>query len=230
MCPSNWVRVIEEDLIRRNTTECSICGKIFIADVKGKKYCSSKCKDIYKQHYKPSFYLCKECGESVITEYGDKRRIYCSEECMNRYLNRLYKSKRKQIIREAYVEPVNLIQVYRRDCGLCQICGLPVPFDNNSLNDWGATVDHVIPLTKNGLHSMNNSQLAHRICNSLKSNTVDTFSIDWEEMVRQDEERWSFRLEDLFLQLDKEQRFIDLRVGHKISLQPQGLQPLPPFA
>jgi len=37
----------------------------------------------------------------------------------------------------------------------------------------GATIDHIIPLSKGGLHMMSNCQLAHRRCNSYKGNEID---------------------------------------------------------
>lgn len=194
---------LEEERTRRLTTQCPICGTVFIAKYMGTLYCSDRCKAIASAHHVPITYRCKGCGEQVVTEYGDKKRIFCSVECQRRYFSRIYKKLRKEQIRESYVEPVNLVRVYRRDKGICQICGLPVPFNKEPENIWGATIDHIIPLSRNGLHSMRNSQIAHRICNSLKSNQLD-FQVDWEEMLQTDGTRWREIFNDLLMQLDGE--------------------------
>lgn len=48
-------------------------------------------------------------------------------------------------------------------------------------DSWGGTIDHIVPLSVGGEHSMSNCQLAHRICNSLKGTADDGFAIDWKE-------------------------------------------------
>lgn len=36
--------------------------------------------------------------------------------------------------------------------------------------NWYPSIDHVIPISKGGRHSWDNVKLAHRLCNSVKSN------------------------------------------------------------
>ena len=50
-------------------------------------------------------------------------------------------------------------EVYARDGGRCHICAEPVPRDQASL-------DHLVPISAGGEHSMANVSLAHRACNS----------------------------------------------------------------
>jgi len=71
--------------------------------------------------------------------------------------------KARRRIREsnAYVENIDRNLIYDRDNGICQICGELVP--KNEM-----TIDHIIPLAKDGIHSYNNVQLAHSVCNSSK--------------------------------------------------------------
>ena len=75
----------------------------------------------------------------------------------------------------------NLIQLYKKEKGICWICG-----KETDLNDFIITkstvvcgnaypsVDHVIPLALGGKHSWDNVHLAHRICNSLKGKNIHT--------------------------------------------------------
>lgn len=61
------------------------------------------------------------------------------------------------------------LQVIHRDNGICQLCLLPVP--NNEVS-----IDHILPQSKGGSCDMNNLQLAHSYCNSYKSNRTDFIS------------------------------------------------------
>ena len=84
-----------------------------------------------------------------------------------------------------------------RDKGLCQICSLPV-LPKGADNDWDGTIDHIIPVSLDGEHSMANCQLAHRICNSLKNRDGKGYHIDWEEKSRENH-YWSIK----FARLEK---------------------------
>jgi 5-methylcytosine-specific restriction endonuclease McrA len=57
--------------------------------------------------------------------------------------------------------------------GICQICGEPVEYNRGSQDRMAATIDHIVPLSKGGKHQYDNCQLAHRICNSLKRDTIN---------------------------------------------------------
>jgi hypothetical protein len=52
-------------------------------------------------------------------------------------------------------------QFYAEANGRCAICGDPMTFDD-------ATLDHIVPLSKGGPHTLSNLQIAHRVCNSVK--------------------------------------------------------------
>jgi hypothetical protein len=66
--------------------------------------------------------------------------------------------------RNACPKPLRL-EVYRRDEGICQLCGEVVP--------WGeATIDRVIPGSMGGRYVMDNAQLACGGCNSRKGSSL----------------------------------------------------------
>ena len=56
---------------------------------------------------------------------------------------------------------------------VCAICGKPVDKSLKYPNPMSPTVDHIIPLSKNGdPASLDNLQLAHRYCNRMKSDKL----------------------------------------------------------
>lgn len=56
---------------------------------------------------------------------------------------------------------------------LCAICGKPVDKTLKSPHPMSATIDHIIPIARNGHPSeINNLQLAHRACNRAKSDKL----------------------------------------------------------
>lgn len=69
-------------------------------------------------------------------------------------------------------EVVNRFAVYERDGWVCQLCGEPVDPDLKGPDPMCASIDHVVPLSHGGDHSMENTQLAHLGCNSAKGNRV----------------------------------------------------------
>lgn len=152
--------------------------------------------------YIPRSFVCAECGKPVTTEYGHTRTVYCSDECMNKAMKRDCKENRKRQMETAFVEPVWLWKTYERYDGICAICGLPVPHDKSPENQWAATRDHIIPLSKGGLHMNTNCQPAHRLCNSLKLDVTEDFRIDWEEKLKEEPGRWNLQLDDLWEQLN----------------------------
>lgn len=71
---------------------------------------------------------------------------------------------------------ITLQGLFKRDQGVCHICGLRCLWDDYITRDgvvicgeWYPSIDHVIPLAKGGYHSWENVKLAHRRCNTIKS-------------------------------------------------------------
>lgn len=184
--------------------QCSYCGEDFTTPYPKKIYCSPECgyagslrlkREQWAESFVPKRIICKECGKEFYTTVGEPRKEYCCDTCAAKYHRRIehqtdrhkeymnsFKNKREKQIRKAFVEEVSYPLLYERDQGICKICGMPVLYDKFIDDTWGGTIDHVIPLSKGGEHSMANCQLSHRICNSLKSNDDNEgFSISWEE-------------------------------------------------
>jgi 5-methylcytosine-specific restriction endonuclease McrA len=70
---------------------------------------------------------------------------------------------------EAKIERFDPLEVYKRDGWLCGICGAEVDPAVLHPDPMSASLDHVVPLSKGGDHTRENSVLAHLICNIRKS-------------------------------------------------------------
>lgn len=186
---------------------CLWCGKAFTTTMSHKKYCCRECgynglkRDKRKQwadEFQPKQFTCKECGTVFTTECGHPRSSFCCQQCAEknerrkehqserhkRYMSQMKTIREKQIS-AAFVEDVEFESLYKRDHGVCQICGLPVHPVKGIDNNWDGTIDHIIPLSEGGEHSMRNCQLAHRICNSLKCKGREEFALDWNEKAKE---------------------------------------------
>lgn len=190
---------------RRN---CSFCGQQFETNYPNQIYCGEDCcykanlkqkREQWASAYIPRKYICKECGTEFTTECGDTHSVFCCQRCADKnerrkehqtdrhkqYMKTMKHVREKQIA-AAFVETVYYDAIFERDHGTCQICGLPVSVNAGREGRWSGTIDHIIPLSLGGEHSMNNCQLAHRVCNSLKCQSDGGFSIDWEQKAMED--------------------------------------------
>ena len=130
-----------------------------------------------EQGVQMQFKICPVCNEIY---YG--REKYCSAQCRKRQKYRNKDAKRRARIRAQIVsKDISLQRLYARDKGKCYLCGDMCKWDDCEYTDNAfiagnlyPSIDHVIPLVKGGTHSWGNVRLAHRICNSLKSDILIT--------------------------------------------------------
>lgn len=92
-------------------------------------------------------------------EWDDRRR-----ENYHRRLGRL---------QHPGAERINPLEVAKRDQWICGICGTDVDGSLEYPDPKSKTTDHIIPLSRGGLHVSINTQLAHLECNVRKGNRVD---------------------------------------------------------
>ena len=115
--------------------------------------------------------ICPVCGTLTM------RRKFCSDECARKAHDKAKEIRRRQRVKAGLVDKDITVQgLFKRDGGICQICGKPCRLDDyviangqRQCGDWYPSIDHIVPLAKGGLHSWDNVQLAHRLCNSIKS-------------------------------------------------------------
>lgn len=164
--------------------KCIICGNEFEG---AGKYCSDECrKEKAKQNYrinKKEKYIPKPKTTKICdhckTQYKTNRQAskYCSDKCSKSawYVSETKKEERRRYRARkanAYVAPVNTIEIYKRDKGICQICNKKVNSKLVYPHPLSISLDHIIPLSQGGTHEPRNVQLAHFKCNSVKSDGV----------------------------------------------------------
>lgn len=122
------------------------------------------------------YHPCPVCGTMTTNQK------YCSSKCRNKANNSAKDARRRKKIADAMVDKdITVMGLFRRDAGVCYICGGRCNAEDFTVidgtfiaGDWYPSIDHVVPLAKGGLHSWDNVRLAHRRCNSIKSDKTET--------------------------------------------------------
>lgn len=73
------------------------------------------------------------------------------------------KIKKKSTVKRKHYSGAERKKIYEKANGCCQLCGRKIEFHN-------MTVDHIIPLGKDGSNDLDNTQAACSVCNQLKAN------------------------------------------------------------
>lgn len=79
-------------------------------------------------------------------------------------------ARRRAVSRDITADKVERLIVFDRDRWTCQLCNMPVFRVFRWPAPWSASLDHVLPLSRGGEHTYQNTQLAHLRCNLRKSN------------------------------------------------------------
>ncbi|WP_078569258.1 HNH endonuclease [Streptomyces sp. NTK 937] len=70
-------------------------------------------------------------------------------------------------------ETVRAVEVFVRDAWTCSLCNGPVDAAAAWPDPESASVDHVVPLSRGGSHTMANVMTAHLRCNLRKGNRME---------------------------------------------------------
>ncbi len=159
---------------------CRVCGGLFVGLMFAKD-CSVACRKqstrIAAMRSKPRLTKprtsCLHCGGPINrTRYV---RLYCSNKCCKmacekRYnqANGYYHRIKARVHSSVGCERFHPNEVFERDGWRCQICRKPVDKTKKHPHPKAPTIDHIVPVSKGGKHSMSNVQCAHSRCNSLR--------------------------------------------------------------
>ena len=87
--------------------------------------------------------------------------VYCKElKPENLFYNDKSK-KRRALEKNAFIENINPLSLYKKQNGICYICDKKFDFKDMEM-------DHIIPLCKNGKHETKNTKMACAKCNRSK--------------------------------------------------------------
>lgn len=114
---------------------------------------------------------CVVCG-NTFTTFNPKQKT-CCKKCGRKLANA---RKQNRIPKEQIVDSdITLEALYRRDSGVCYLCGKQCDWNDKDGNKVGPnypSIDHLIPVARGGLHAWNNVRLAHFKCNVDKSDSI----------------------------------------------------------
>ena len=173
---------------------CEHCGVYFVRKIKRQvdsaRFCSRECAFEHKsENSKPKkpksclvwFFECKQCKKIFASR--SEKSIYCSRSCHSkwRYDNDIeYKTahntrsrNRRAMKRSAVIHKNIEIKILaKRDKHICGLCGEKVDLRHRWPHPMSGSIDHIMPLTKGGLHEWGNVQLAHLRCNLSKRASI----------------------------------------------------------
>ena len=115
---------------------------------------------------------CAVCGMPV----GFRHSVYCSQACRERSpvtvaVRRKSKETYRARKRAAVVIRFDPVEVFERDKWKCRLCGVATPQSLRGKHKPNSPeLDHIVPLSKSGLHAPWATQLLCRKCNRSKSN------------------------------------------------------------
>ena len=123
---------------------------------------------------------CIECGTPFYNILP--HALTCTPLCSKRRANRLQRLYNSNRLNEHNIvdKDITVQKLFDKYDGICYLCGKECDFNDKVITEEGYTIvgktypsiEHVIPISKNGLHSWDNVNLAHHYCNTLKSNKI----------------------------------------------------------
>jgi 5-methylcytosine-specific restriction endonuclease McrA len=122
--------------------------------------CRSCVSETYKTRWreKPSEERAAHCAQSRVWEKRNSQRVRASKESNAERNAVCYMRRNARRRGAAHADAVSPLVVLELHDGACGVCGEDVdPFDFQ--------IDHIVPLYRGGLHTYENCQPAHAVCN-----------------------------------------------------------------
>lgn len=188
------------ELKKHGKKRCGRCGEVkslsgFHHTITDSKGYQSECKDCQKEYgvqwrkenyvpSKPQQIVCDFCGKVFTASVAAPWSRFCSKYCSHRFWvennierRREHKENRRARKMSAFVAPVDRQEIFERDNWICGICGEPIDSQLEFPHPMSVTLDHIVPLAKNGTHEPENVQAAHFKCNCSKGSKVVGLSL-----------------------------------------------------
>jgi 5-methylcytosine-specific restriction endonuclease McrA len=166
---------------------CQHCQKRFAA-AQPRQFCSTECTQGYRDGLKKANRLrlaierierqkknaklqsCKQCGIQY-TSLREGGTLYCSQRCVSKYAkkNRHHIARSSRKIGGGFSD----VDVFKAAKWKCKICGIKVHQATGQHSETQATIDHIVPMSRGGLHVWGNVQCACQRCNASKSDKIE---------------------------------------------------------
>ena len=171
-------RSSKEGPVLRPIRACVGCGSWFVArSRKGSTTCGVKCRSEVAARLRPKVLPrppvtseCQHCGMPFTQRrVGHKYHRKCrgAAEKMNRQSrDRVSGKKLRGAVR--YGGVIYRAQVLERDGWTCYLCGQEIRRGVAFPDPMSPSIDHVVPISRGGVHTMDNVRATHLICNSRK--------------------------------------------------------------
>jgi hypothetical protein len=162
----------------KTLVKCHSCDTEFLTAFEHQRFCSTSCRK-RKQPVDKSrvyFYKCGDCQ----TDFSTSRHLSgvsatAVTRCKDCQLERQrVRYRKKTLARQGTLSSprISVELIAKRDHYICHLCNQIVDMDIKRTDKMGATIDHLLPISKGGLDTMENVALAHWICNIRKGNRV----------------------------------------------------------
>ena len=169
-----------------NRAICKGCFNTFRPKDRRVKYCSTQCKRLSDWEWKEARLLDLGADDSELEKhrrrhprYSRKRRLSIADKADMRAYQESMASLREERRKKSQDTTINLERLIERDGGTCYICGGKTSERNTKglgqawrLDNNYPTIDHVIPLSRDGSHTWDNVKLAHWGCNMEKGGSL----------------------------------------------------------
>ena len=149
------------------------CGVIFRKHSGSQRFCCSECNRKDRLNVPTSeIRNCLECGKpfAIGEDVGvNTKTIYCSDKCSRKIARREARARRNGVyaVTAGMSQRVTFKALWDRSAR-CHICGEWCSKKYSGLHLLSPTVDHIVPISKGGMHLLQNAAIAHRLCNTLK--------------------------------------------------------------
>lgn len=160
--------------------QCECCGGVFLAKRGDARFCSKSCVQRFGRSNPDGTCTAGDCERT-----GEAKGI-CSmhwkreRRAAGLIENEPWDERRKANYQQRRALKLNLpadnirpADIYERDEWVCGICSTPVDRTRAYPDPMSPSLDHVLPLSRGGHHTLENVTLAHLSCNVRKGNRVE---------------------------------------------------------
>lgn len=156
--------------------QCVTCSKPFATAFDHQRFCSTVCRladrfvRVYGERSKPTQYTstCAWCNEAIVKDTPFYHPTHYHRDCAKKAERARYRLKTIKRQGASTGIRISVDELAERDGFICYLCNGQVDMTVPRLSPNGATVDHIVPISRGGLDTLENIKLTHWKCNRAK--------------------------------------------------------------